>query len=75
MLTLFFSVSHTSSHRADIDRYASVDQNIVLDTSNAGVTTSIIVSVIPEVTIASGIAVTFGAGKPLVIDVLEIADL
>ena len=58
-----------------IDRYVTVDQNIVLDTSNAGVSTSLIVSVIPEVTIASGIAVTVGAGKTLVIDVLEIADL
>ena len=65
----------TTSPFSYIDRYASVDQNIVLDTSNAGVTTSIIVSVIPEITIASGIAVTVGAGKTLVIDVLEIADL
>ena len=65
----------TASPFSYIDRYVTVDQNIVLDTSNAGVSTSLIVSVIPEVTIASGIAVTVGAGKTLVIDVLEIADL
>jgi len=65
----------TTSPFSYIDRYVTVEQNIVLDTSNAGVSTSLIVSVIPEVTIASGIAVTVGAGKTLVIDVLEIADL
>ena len=65
----------TTSPFSYIDRYVTVDQNIVLDTANAGVSTSLIVTVIPEVTIASGIAVTVGAGKTLVIDVLEIADL
>ena len=65
----------TASPFSYIDRYVTVEQNIVLDTSNAGVNTSIIVSVNPEVTVASGIAVTVGAGKTLVIDVLEIADL
>ena len=65
----------TTSPFSYIDRYVTVDQDIVLDTANAGVSTSLIVTVIPEVTIASGIAVTVGAGKTLVIDVLEIADL
>ncbi|MBS61307.1 MAG: hypothetical protein CL606_08415 [Anaerolineaceae bacterium] len=65
----------TASPFSYIDKYVTVDQDIVLDTSNAGVNTSIIVSVIPQVTIASGIAVTVGAGKTVVIDVLEIADL
>ena len=65
----------TASPFSYIDRYVTVDQDIVLDTSNAGVNTSIIVSVNPEVTIASGIAVTVGAGKTVVIDVLEIGDV
>ena len=65
----------TTSPFSYIDRYVSVDQNIVLDTTNAGVSTSLIVTVSPEVVVSSGVAVTVGAGKTLVIDVLEIADL
>ena len=65
----------TTSPFSYIDRYVAVEQNIVLDTTNAGVNTSIIVSVIPEITIASGIAVTVGAGKTMVIDVLQIGGL
>ena len=65
----------TTSPFSYIDRYVAVDQNIVLDTTNAGVSTSLIVTVSPEVVVSSGVAVTVGAGKTLVIDVLEIADL
>ena len=65
----------TASPFSYVDKYVTVEQNIVLDTSNAGVNTSIIFSVIPEVTVASGIAVTVGAGKTVVIDVLEIGNI
>ena len=41
----------------------------------AGVNTSIIVSVTPNIEINSGVAVTVGAGKTMIIDVLQIGDL
>ena len=58
-----------------IDTYAQVNENIIFDTTNAGVNTSIIVSVIPNIEIISGVAVTVGAGKTMVIDALQIGDL
>ena len=58
-----------------VDTYAQVNENIVFDTTNAGVNTSIIVSVTPNIEINSGVAVTVGAGKTMVIDVLQIGDL
>jgi hypothetical protein len=58
-----------------VDAYAQVNENIVFDTTNAGVNTSIIVSVTPNIEINSGVAVTVGAGKTMVIDVLQIGDL
>ena len=48
---------------------------MMLDTTIAGTSPSYIVSVIPDVVVASGIAVTVGAGKTMVIDVLQIGDL
>ena len=48
---------------------------MLFDSTNAGVSSSYVVSVIPNVTIASGIAVTVGTGKTMVIDVLQIGDL
>ena len=54
---------------------ATVSQNITFDTTNAGNYDSYIVSVIPNITIASGIAVTVGLGKTMVVDVLRIGDL
>jgi len=58
-----------------VDTYAQVNENIIFDTTNAGVNTSIIVSVIPNIEINSGVAVTVGTGKTMVIDVLQIGDL
>ena len=54
---------------------ATVSQNITFDTTNAGNYDSYIVSVVPNITVASGIAVTVGLGKTMVIDVLRIGDL
>ena len=70
-----FSDGATDSPFSYIDTYAAVGENMLLDTTNAGVSTSIIVSVIPNIEIASGVAVTVGAGKTMVIDVLQIGDL
>ena len=58
-----------------IDRDATVIENLLLDTTKAGASESIIVSVIPNITVKSGVAVTVGAGKTMVIDVLQIGDL
>ncbi len=48
---------------------------MILDTTSAGVNTSLIVSVSPVVNVKSGVAVTVGAGKTMVIDILQIGDL
>ena len=58
-----------------IDREATVSENLMLDTTKAGESESIIVSVIPNITINSGAAVTVGTGKTMIIDVLQIGDL
>jgi len=48
---------------------------MLLDTSIAGTSESIIVSVVPNINISSGVAVTVGAGKTMVIDALQIGDI
>ena len=65
----------TSSPFSYVDAEVSVIENMLFDTTNAGVNTSYIVSVIPNVRVDSGIAVTVGAGKTMVIDVLQIGEL
>lgn len=54
---------------------ATVTQSITFDTTNAGNYNSYVVAVVPNITIASGIGVTVGVGKTMVIDVLQIGDL
>ena len=70
-----FSDGATDSPFSYIDTYAQVNENLLLDTTSAGVNTSIIVSVTPNIEINSGVAVTVGAGKTMVIDILQIGDL
>lgn len=65
----------TTSPFSYIDRYVQVNENLLLDATNAGVSTSIIVSVAPNIEINSGVAVTVGAGKTMIIDVLDIGAL
>ena len=48
---------------------------MLLDTTNAGANPSYVVSVIPDIVIDAGIAVTVGIGKTMIIDVLQIGDL
>ena len=48
----------TTSPFSYIDRYVQVNENLLLDATNAGVSTSIIVSVAPNIEINSGVAVT-----------------
>ena len=70
-----YSDDTTVSPFSYIDRFQSVKEDMLLDTTTAGVNTSIIVSVTPNIEINSGVAVTVGAGKTMIIDVLQIGDL
>ena len=65
----------TASPFSYIDKTAHVSEDLMLDTTKAGTSPSYIVSVIPDIVIASGVAVTVGTGKTMVIDVLQIGDL
>ena len=70
-----YSDETTVSPFSYIDRFQPVKEDMLLDTTTAGVNTSIIVSVTPNIEINSGVAVTVGAGKTMIIDVLQIGDL
>ena len=58
-----------------IDAEVTVTSNLNLDATNAGATTSYVVSVVPNIIIGSGIGVTVGVGKTMVIDILNLGDL
>ena len=66
---------NTTSPFSFIDSHTQVTENLLLDTTNSGKSDSYIVSVIPNVTVNAGVAVTVGAGKTMVIDVLQIGDI
>ncbi len=66
---------NTTSPFSFIDKDAQVTEDLLLDVTVAGKSNSYIVSVIPNVTVNSGVAVTVGAGKTMIIDVLQIGDL
>lgn len=55
-----------------VDTYETVTANIVLDTVNSGLSTSIAFTVVPRLEVATGVAVTVGLGKSLVIDALQL---
>ena len=55
-----------------IDTYEVLNENMVLDTANAGLSTSVAFTIVPRLEIATGVAVTVGAGKSLVIDALQL---
>tara|TARA_A100001391_G_C5027864_1_gene267562 strand:+ start:469 stop:1236 length:768 start_codon:yes stop_codon:yes gene_type:complete len=58
-----------------IDRTAEINENLLIDASNAGESDSIIISIIPNIEVNAGVALTVGAGKTMVIDALQIGDL
>ena len=64
-----------SSPFSFVDAWQTVDEDLDLDATNAGASTSFVVSVVPNVEVSAGIAVTVGVGKTMVIDVLQIGDL
>ena len=65
----------TASPFSYFDRTSTVTEDLMLDATQAGVSESIIVSVIPNIEVSSGVAVTVGTGKTMIIDVLQIGDL
>ena len=69
-----YSDGKTASPFNYFDDYVAITENMMLDTSSAGMSTSYIVSVIPNIRIPAGIAVTIGAGKTMIIDVLNVGD-
>ena len=65
----------TASPFSYIDPEVTVGEDLMLDDTTAGTSDTYVVSIIPQINIASGIAVTVGSGKTMVIDVLQIGDL
>ena len=70
-----YSDGETASPFSYIGNSVKVTENLAINTSNAGGNTSYVVTVIPNVEISSGVAVTVGTGKTMIIDVLKIGDL
>ena len=54
---------------------STITASITFDATNAGTYDSYVVSVVPNITIASGVGVTVGTGKTMVIDVLQLGGL
>ena len=65
----------TSSPFSYIDPDVTVGEDMLLDDTSAGTSDTYIVSVIPNITVASGVAITVGSGKTMIVDVLQIGDL
>ena len=70
-----YSDELTNSPFSYIDTHATVTENMVLDTTTAGLSSSYVVSVIPNIEVGAGVAVTVGVGKTMIIDVLQIGEL
>ena len=58
-----------------IPKYEAVTEDLYIDSTNAGTTTSYVVTAIPNIEIAAGVAVTVDTDKTMVIDILQIGDL
>jgi len=67
-----YSDETTDSPFSYIEPSAIVEENLDITTANAGVTSTYVVSVVPTINIASGVALTVGSGKSMVIDVLQL---
>ena len=65
----------TNSPFSYFNAHAVISENLMIDTQNAGVTTSYVVSVIPNIEVDSGIALTVGSNKTMVIDAFQIGEL
>lgn len=63
----------TSSPFAYIDAVSEVRENMVLDNTNAGPSTSYIVVASPRLVIGAGAGVTVGTGKTMILDILDLS--
>ncbi len=70
-----YSDDETASPFSYIDTVDYVSEDLMLDTTKAGTSNSYIVAINPEIVVNSGIAVTVGAGKTMIIDVLQMGGL
>ena len=70
-----YSDDETATPFSYIDQTAYITENLVLDTTNSGTDPSFIITIVPEIVVNTGIALTVGAGKTMVIDVLQLGDL
>ena len=70
-----YADGETSTPFSYIGHSVQVTENLAINTSNAGGNESFVVSVVPNITVNSGVAVTVGSGKTMIIDVLQIGDL
>ena len=70
-----YSDDETATPFSYIDTVDYVSEDLMLDTTKAGTSNSYIVAINPEIVVNSGIAVTVGAGKTMVIDVLQMGGL
>ena len=64
-----------SKESVELEDELDLNADLDLDATNAGASTSFVVSVVPNVEISSGVAVTVGSGKTMVIDVLQIGNV
>ena len=67
-----YSDETTDSPFSYIEPSVILEENLDITTTNAGVTSTYVVSVVPTIHVASGVAVTVGSGKSMVIDVLQL---
>lgn len=58
---------------AYIDAESNVRENMVLDTTNAGPGTSYVVVASPKLVVQSGVGLTVGTGKTMIIDILDLS--
>ena len=65
----------TASPFSYIDKTRNVTENMLFDTTNSGTSDGYVFTTNPEIIVNSGIALTVGSGKTVVIDVLQIGGL
>ena len=65
----------TASPFSYIDKTRNVTENMLFDTTNSGTSATYVFTTNPDIIVNSGIAITVGSGKTVVIDVLQIGGL
>ena len=70
-----YSDEQTDTPFSYIQASTTIPENLLIDSTNAGDSDTYVVSLIPSIEVASGVAVTVGTGKTVVIDVLQIGDV